>query len=319
MIEEGLKATQGKCIVNSISLKEGEEAFKALAKKVKRYGAAVIVMAFDEEGQATTADRKFEICKRSYDILTSPEINFNKHDIIFDPNILTICTGMPEHNSYALEYIKATERIRKELPGSHVSGGLSNLSFSFRGNEPLRRAMHSVFLYHAIKAGMDLGIVNPGQLDVYEDIPKDLLQLLEDAILDRRDVTDEILSFAQKNQIQSTTTLNNKLAWRSKEIKERITYSLVKGMDEFIEKDMEEARQLYSNPLEIIEGPLMDGMGVVGDLFGSGKMFLPQVIKSARVMKKAVAYLIPFIQANSANPSERTYAGLFLILLFFFN
>lgn len=322
VIEEGLKATQGRCIVNSISLKEGEEAFIELAKKIKRYGASVVVMAFDENGQAVDTDRKFEICKRSYDILTGPLVGMDPFDIIFDPNILTICTGMEEHNEYGLNFLNVIKKIRTQLPGSHVSGGLSNLSFSFRGNESLRRSMHTVFLYHAIKEGMDLGIVNPGQLDVYDEIPKNLLELLENAILNKKDVTEELLEYANKNKSTSSQQSSSIKEWRNKELNERITYSLVKGIDEFIVKDVEECRsEKKIKPLEIIEGPLMNGMSVVGELFGSGKMFLPQVIKSARVMKKAVAHLIPFMEnddeddenSSSDNKKERNYAGTVIL------
>ena len=312
VIEEGLKATQGRCIVNSISLKEGEESFIKLAKTIKRYGAAVLVMAFDEEGQAVETDKKIAICKRSFEILTGPLVGFNPYDIIFDPNILTICTGMEEHNPYSLNFLNSIKKIRTELPGSHISGGLSNLSFSFRGNESLRRAMHTVFLYHAIKEGMDMGIVNPGQLDVYDEIPKDLLELIEHAVLNTKDVTEDLLEYANKNKSSASTKVTKE--WRTKELVERISYSLVKGIDEFIVEDVEEARGIYKQPLEIIEGPLMNGMSIVGELFGSGKMFLPQVIKSARVMKKAVAYLIPFMNDPSKeNNGERTYAGTVLL------
>jgi 5-methyltetrahydrofolate--homocysteine methyltransferase len=312
VIEEGLKATQGRCIVNSISLKEGEDAFVKTARMVRRYGASVVVMAFDEEGQAAETDHKFAICKRSYDLLVGPRVGMSPHDIIFDPNILTICTGMEEHNAYGMNFINTIKRIRTELPGAHISGGLSNLSFSFRGNESLRRAMHTVFLYYAIKEGMDMGIINPGQLDVFDEIPKPLLALLEDAVLNRRDVTEELLEYANANK---STGANQAAAkeWRTKEVEERITYALVKGIDEFIVGDVEEVRGVIPEPLHIIEGPLMKGMGIVGELFGSGKMFLPQVIKSARVMKKAVAYLIPFMRKEGDEEGKRNYAGTVLL------
>lgn len=321
VIVEGLKCTQGRCIVNSISLKEGEEQFLAQAKQVRKLGAAVIVMAFDEEGQAVSAERKVEICSRAYRLLTE-KADFAPFDIIFDPNILTIATGMEEHNSYAMAFINATKEIRRTLPGAHVSGGLSNLSFSFRGNETLRQAMHGVFLYHAIQAGMDMGIVSPGQLTVYDEIPKDLLALLEDAVQARRDVTEQLLEYAQamKEAGQSTSGAGARKAqeWRSLPVEERLVHGLVKGVADFIVEDTEEARLQHSRALHVIEGPLMKGMNVVGDLFGSGKMFLPQVIKSARVMKRAVAHLIPFMDAEKEAAAEaageevateRQYAG----------
>ncbi|BDQ03476.1 methionine synthase [Ignavibacterium sp.] len=307
VIEAGLKCLQGKGIVNSISLKEGEEVFKEHAKKILSYGAAVIVMAFDEKGQADTFERRIEICKRAYDILTK-EVGFPPQDIIFDPNILAIATGMSEHNNYAVDYIEATRWIKQNLPLAKVSGGVSNLSFSFRGNDVVREAMHSAFLYHAIKAGMDMGIVNAGQLVVYEDIPKDLLELVEDVILNRRtDATERLIDFAEKIKKQDKVHIEEKKdEWRNLSVEERLKHALIKGITDYIDDDIAEALEKYSAPLEIIEGPLMAGMNVVGDLFGAGKMFLPQVVKSARVMKKAVAILEPFIakpQISSGNES----------------
>jgi 5-methyltetrahydrofolate--homocysteine methyltransferase len=295
VIEEGLKCLQGKGIVNSISLKEGEEIFKEHAGKILMYGAAVIVMAFDENGQADTFERKIAVCKRAYDILTE-EIGFPPQDIIFDPNILTIATGIEEHNNYAVNYIEAARWIKKNLPFAKVSGGVSNISFSFRGNDVVREAMHSAFLYHAIKAGMDMGIVNAGQLEVYEEIPKDLLQLVEDVLLNRSpDATERLVEFAESVKRKGKEEIK-KDEWRNDPVHERLKHALIKGIAEYIEEDTEAARKIYNKPIEVIEGPLMDGMNVVGDLFGSGKMFLPQVVKSARVMKKAVAYLIPYIE-----------------------
>ena len=300
VIEAGLKNVQGKAIVNSISLKEGEEPFIQQARKVRRYGAAVVVMAFDEKGQADTAARKFEICERSYRILVD-RVGFPPEDIIFDPNIFAVATGIEEHNNYAVDFIEATRRIRTELPGAHVSGGLSNVSFSFRGNNTVRQAMHAVFLYHAIKAGMDMGIVNAGELPVYEDIPAELRERVEDVILNRRpDATDRLLEVADKYK-GGTAKREADLSWRQQPVKARLTHALVHGIDEYIDTDVEEARKEVTRPLEVIEGPLMDGMNVVGDLFGAGKMFLPQVVKSARVMKKAVAYLLPYIEAEKAS------------------
>jgi 5-methyltetrahydrofolate--homocysteine methyltransferase len=308
VIEAGLKCIQGKGIVNSISLKEGEEKFIAQAKLVRRYGAAVIVMAFDERGQADTLERKIEICARSYKILTE-RVGFPPQDIIFDPNILTVGTGIEEHNSYAVNFIEATRWIKQNLPLAKVSGGVSNISFSFRGNNPVREAMHSAFLYHAIKAGMDMGIVNPGMLAVYEEIPPDLLELVEDVLLNRRpDATERIVSFAETVKKTDKAVVKDD-TWRSGAVEERLSHALVKGITDFIDQDVEEARIKYGKPLAVIEGPLMDGMNVVGDLFGSGKMFLPQVVKSARVMKKAVAYLTPFLEAEkkaAQNVSKRT-------------
>ena len=295
VLEAGLKCIQGKGIVNSISLKGGEESFREQARLVRRYGAAVVVMAFDELGQADTADRKVEICTRAYKILTE-EVGFPPEDIIFDPNILTIATGIEEHNNYAVNFIEATRTIKATLPGCHVSGGVSNLSFSFRGNNVVREAMHSAFLYHAIQAGMDMGIVNAGMLAVYEEVPKDLLDLVEDALFNRRpDATDRLLAYADtvKGVVQTEKTAE---AWRLGPVEERLSHALIKGITDYIEADTEEARQKYAKPLEVIEGPLMDGMNIVGDLFGSGKMFLPQVVKSARVMKRAVAVLLPYME-----------------------
>jgi len=298
VIEAGLKCVQGKAIVNSISLKEGEARFKELARTVMRYGAAVVVMAFDEQGQADTYERRIEICQRAYRILVD-EVGFPAEDIIFDPNILTVATGMEEHNNYALDFINAVRWIKENLPHAKVSGGVSNVSFSFRGNEPIREAIHTVFLYHAIKAGLDMGIVNAGQIGIYDEIPKDLLELVEDVLLNRRpDATERLLAFADTVKSKGKTQSGPDLSWRQLPVKERIAHALVKGIADFIEEDTEECRKLFARPLEVIEGPLMDGMSIVGDLFGAGKMFLPQVVKSARVMKKAVAYLQPFIEAE---------------------
>lgn len=303
IIEAGLKVTQGKSIVNSISLKEGEENFVHYAKKVKRYGAAVIVMAFDEVGQADTYDRRIEICKRSYDILVD-KVGFPPEDIIFDPNIFPVATGMEEHRKNALDFFLATKWIRTNLPHAHVSGGVSNVSFSFRGNDKVREAMHSAFLYHAIQHGMDMGIVNPEMLEIYDEIPKDLLEHVEDVLLDRRDdATERLLDFAENVKGDIKAVEKQAQEWRSYTIQERLTHALVKGLDEFIEIDIEEARLQAAKPIEVIEINLMTGMNVVGDLFGSGKMFLPQVVKSARVMKKAVAYLLPFIEEAKRAPS----------------
>jgi 5-methyltetrahydrofolate--homocysteine methyltransferase len=310
IIEAGLKCIQGKGIVNSISLKEGEEKFIEQAKKIKRYGAAVIVMAFDENGQADSYERRIEICQRSYDILTKT-VDFPCEDIIFDPNIFPVATGMEEHNNNALDFFRATKWIRENLPGAHVSGGVSNVSFSFRGNNKVREAMHSAFLFHAIANGMDMGIVNPSMLEVYSDIDPTLLTYVEDVLLNRRpDATERLLELAEtvkgdgkKKEID--------LSWRNAPVKERLSYALVKGLVEFIDEDVEECRHLFNRPIEVIEGPLMDGMNTVGDLFGSGKMFLPQVVKSARVMKKAVAYLLPYIEAEKDGKSS--YAGKILM------
>jgi 5-methyltetrahydrofolate--homocysteine methyltransferase len=297
VIEAGLRCVQGKGIVNSISLKEGEAKFFAQAKLIRRYGAAVIVMAFDERGQADTYERKIEVCARSYKILTE-QVGFPPQDIIFDPNILTVGTGIEEHNSYAVNFIEATRWIKQNLPLAKVSGGVSNISFSFRGNNPVREAMHSAFLYHAIAAGMDMGIVNPGMLAVYEQISADLLELVEDVLLNRRaDATERLVAFAETVKEKGKVAVKDD-SWRDGTVEERLSHALVKGLTDFIDQDVEEARQKFGKPLHVIEGPLMDGMNVVGDLFGSGKMFLPQVVKSARVMKKAVAYLTPFLEAE---------------------
>lgn len=308
IIEEGLKCVQGKAIVNSISLKEGEETFLEHARKIKMYGAAVIVMAFDEKGQADTYERRIEICKRSYDTLVE-KVGFAPEDIVFDPNIFPVATGIPEHDNYCVDFFAATKWIKENLPGAKVSGGVSNMSFSFRGNDVVREAMHSVFLYHAIKDGMDMGIVNAGMLTIYDDIPKDLLEHVEDVVLNRReDAAERLVEFAETLKGQSVEQKeSDKLKWREGTLQERITHALVKGITEFIEEDTEEARLAADKPIEVIEGPLMVGMNVVGDLFGAGKMFLPQVVKSARVMKKAVAYLLPYIEeekARSGNASQ---------------
>jgi 5-methyltetrahydrofolate--homocysteine methyltransferase len=296
VIEAGLKCVQGKSVVNSISLKEGEGPFLDHARKVRRYGAAVVVMAFDEQGQAETAERKFAICQRAYKLLTE-KVGFPPEDIIFDPNIFAVATGIEEHNDYAHAYIEATRRIKTELPYVHVSGGVSNLSFAFRGNERVREAMHSVFLYHAIQAGMDMGIVNAGQLALYDDIDPELRELVEDVILNRRsDATDRLLEAAERFKGEGAQKKEVDLSWREKPVEERLVHALVHGIGTYIEQDTEEARQKVERPLHVIEGPLMAGMNVVGDLFGSGKMFLPQVVKSARVMKQAVAYLMPFME-----------------------
>jgi 5-methyltetrahydrofolate--homocysteine methyltransferase len=296
VIEAGLKCVQGKGIVNSISMKEGEEKFTEQARACLSYGAAVVVMAFDEAGQADTAARKIEICQRAYRILTQ-EVGFTPQDIIFDPNIFAVATGIEEHNNYALDFIEAAKVIRETCPGCHISGGLSNVSFSFRGNEPVRRAMHSVFLYYAIPAGMDMGIVNAGQLDIYDDIEPELRARVEDVILNRRaDATDRLIEIAERFKGQKGRTQEKDLSWREAPVKKRLEYALIHGITEFINQDTEDARLAAERPLHVIEGPLMDGMNVVGDLFGSGKMFLPQVVKSARVMKQAVAWLEPFME-----------------------
>ena len=316
IIEAGLQVVQGKCVVNSISLKEGEAEFIDHAKKIKRYGAAVIVMAFDEVGQADNYERRIEIVKRSYDILVD-QVGFPPEDIIFDLNIFPVATGMEEHRLNALDFIRATKWVKENLPYAHVSGGVSNVSFSFRGNNVVREAMHSVFLYHAIKAGMNIGIVNPTMLEVYDDIPKDLLEHVEDVILDRRDdATERLLDFAEsvKGTAKEKTV---DLSWREEPLQDRITRALVKGIDAYILEDVEEARLASEKPLHVIEGHLMTGMNVVGDLFGDGKMFLPQVVKSARVMKKAVAYLLPYIEEEKLkNPppaSEKEKSNLVLM------
>ena len=295
IIEAGLKCIQGKGVVNSISLKEGEEKFIEQARKVKMYGAATIVMAFDESGQADNYERRIEICKRSYDILVD-KVKFPPQNIIFDPNIFPVATGIPEHNNYAVDFFNATKWIKENLPGARISGGVSNVSFSFRGNNKVREAMHSAFLYHAIQHGMDMGIVNPTMLEIYDQIPKELLDKVEDVLLNRNDNATEVLLEYAESVKGDGKKKERDLTWRETDVKSRITHALVKGITEFIVEDTEECRLLFDQPIEVIEGPLMDGMNVVGDLFGSGKMFLPQVVKSARVMKQAVAYLNPFIE-----------------------
>ena len=311
VIEAGLQCVQGKGVVNSISLKEGEEKFKEQARLVKRYGAAVVVMAFDETGQADTIDRKVEICTRAYKILTE-DVAFPPQDIIFDPNILTVATGIEEHNNYAVNFIEAVRQIKATLPHCKTSGGVSNISFSFRGNNVVREAMHSAFLYHAIKAGLDMAIVNAGQLGVYEEIPKDLLDLVEDVLLNRRpDATERLVDFAETVQQQGKAVVKAD-AWREDTVEARLSHALVKGIVDYIDEDVEEARQQYDKPLKIIEGPLMDGMNVVGELFGAGKMFLPQVVKSARVMKKAVAYLLPFMDQEKEASGSRAQGKVLL-------
>lgn len=300
VIEAGLKCVQGKCIVNSISMKEGVDEFIRHAKLVRRYGAAAVVMAFDEEGQADTVERKVEICERAYKILTE-QVGFDPHDIIFDPNIFAVATGIEEHNEYAINFIEATRQIKVKCPGAKISGGVSNLSFSFRGNNRVREAMHAAFLYHAVQAGMDMGIVNAGMMEIYEEIPKDLLERVEDVLFNRRaDATDRLTEIAASVKGQGGIQLKKDLSWREAPVEKRLQHALVKGLTEFIVEDTEEARLMFDRPLKVIEGPLMDGMNVVGDLFGSGKMFLPQVVKSARVMKKAVAHLTPFIEKEKA-------------------
>ncbi|MCH8078604.1 MAG: methionine synthase [Proteobacteria bacterium] len=306
VIEAGLRCVQGKCVVNSISLKEGEAKFIEHAKLVRRYGAAVVVMAFDEAGQADTTERRFDLCKRTYDILVN-DIGFPPEDIIFDPNILTVATGMEEHNNYAVSFFEATRLIKEHLPYALVSGGLSNVSFSFRGNNAVREAMHSAFLYHGIQAGMDMAIVNAGQLGIYDEIPKDLLEHIEDVLLNKRDdATDRLVELAETVKGGAAKEKKVDLEWRKGDVQARLTHALVKGIAEFIEEDTEEARQQAERPLHVIEGPLMVGMNVVGDLFGAGKMFLPQVVKSARVMKKAVAYLLPYIEADKGDGEIRS-------------
>ena len=310
IIEAGLKCVQGKGVVNSISLKEGENQFITQGKLIKQYGAAVIVMAFDENGQADSYERRIEICQRSYNILVD-EIGFFPQDIIFDPNVFPVATGMKEHENNAVDFFKATRWIRENLPGAHVSGGVSNVSFSFRGNNTVREAMHSAFLYHAINEGMDMGIVNPSILEVYDEIPKDLLNKVEDVLLNRSaNATESLLDFAQN--VKGSAKQEQKTAeWRLNEVEERLEYALIKGITEYIELDVEEIRQKVAKPLEVIEGPLMNGMNTVGDLFGEGKMFLPQVVKSARVMKKAVAYLTPYIEKEKSG--EKTSKGKILM------
>jgi 5-methyltetrahydrofolate--homocysteine methyltransferase len=315
VIEAGLKCVQGKAVVNSISMKEGEEPFLDHARKVRRYGAAVVVMAFDEKGQAESVERKFGICHRAYRLLTE-KVGFPPEDIIFDPNIFAVATGIEEHNDYARAYIEATRRIKAELPYVHISGGVSNLSFAFRGNERMREAMHSVFLYHAINAGMDMGIVNAGQLTLYDDIEPELRDLVEDVILNRRpDATDRLLEAAVRYKGEGAQKREVDLSWREKPVEERLIHALVHGIGNYIEEDTEEARAKAERPLHVIEGPLMAGMNVVGDLFGSGKMFLPQVVKSARVMKQAVSYLMPFMEQEKRELglADRPSAGKILL------
>ncbi len=316
VIESGLRNVQGKAIVNSISLKDGEQEFLRRARLVRRYGAAAVVMAFDEQGQAADEDNKVRICKRAYDLLVN-DVDFPPEDIIFDPNILTVATGMEEHNNYAVDFVNAVARIKQECPGAKTSGGVSNISFSFRGNDPVREAIHSAFLYKAVAAGLDMGIVNAGQLEVYEEIPKDLLRHVEDVLWNRRDdATDRMLEFAETVKGTGGKKKSGEdLAWRSKTIEERMKHALIKGIDKYIVEDTEEARRHYEKCLHIIEGPMMDGMSVVGDLFGAGKMFLPQVVKSARVMKKAVAYLEPFMEEEKrlAGTLDQDARGKFLI------
>lgn len=317
IIEAGLKCVQGKCIVNSISMKEGEEKFIEQAIICQSYGAAVIVMAFDEVGQADTEDRKVEICHRAYKILTE-RVGFKGQDIIFDPNIFAVATGLEEHNNYGVDFINATRRIKELMPLTGVSGGVSNLSFSFRGNEPVREAMHSVFLYYAIKAGMNMGIVNAGQLVVYDEIEPQLRELCEDVILNRNnennEATEKLIAFAETVKAKGKVEVKNEV-WRTNSVEERLKHALVNGITDYIDADTEEARLKYAKPLEVIEGPLMDGMGVVGDLFGAGKMFLPQVVKSARVMKKSVAYLFPFIEEEKKNNPQLGNGNVKRILL----
>uniref|UniRef100_UPI00286C7BCD dihydropteroate synthase n=1 Tax=Phenylobacterium sp. TaxID=1871053 RepID=UPI00286C7BCD len=317
VIEAGLKCVQGKAIVNSISMKEGEAKFIEQAQACLRYGAAVVIMAFDEVGQADTAKRKIEICERAYRILVD-QVGFPPEDIIFDPNIFAVATGIEEHDNYAVDFIEAVRVIKQTLPYARISGGVSNVSFSFRGNEPVRRAIHSVFLYHAIAAGMDMGIVNAGDLPVYDDIPAELREAVEDVILNRpqRDAkltnTERLVELAPKYKGGKSVQKGPDLTWREGDVQARITHALVNGVTDYIEADTEEARSQAERPLHVIDGPLMDGMNVVGDLFGSGKMFLPQVVKSARVMKQAVAYLMPFMEAEKEG-KPREAAGKILM------
>lgn len=311
VIEAGLKCLQGKGIVNSISLKDGEDNFIAKAKLVQRYGAAVVVMAFDENGQADSFQRKIEVCERSYKLLVE-KANFNPFDIIFDPNILTVATGIEEHNNYAVDFINATRWIKQNLPGAKVSGGISNISFSFRGNDTVREAMHSAFLYHAIKAGLDMGIVNAGMIEVYEEIPAQLLEYVEDVLLNRKpEATEQLVTFAETVKAKKTEKVEEQ-EWRSFSVEERLKHALVKGITEFIDDDTAECLQKINDPLAVIEGPLMDGMNYVGDLFGEGKMFLPQVVKSARVMKKSVAYLQPFLEAQKSSSASKSQGKILL-------
>ncbi|HEX6159025.1 MAG TPA: methionine synthase, partial [Thermoanaerobaculia bacterium] len=313
VIEAGLKCLQGKSVVNSISLKEGEEVFRQHARLCKRYGAAVIVMAFDEQGQADTVERKVEICSRAYHILVD-EVGFSPADIIFDVNVLTVATGLEEHNAYGINFIEAVRQLREKYPLTHASGGISNVSFSFRGNNVVREAMHAAFLYHAIRAGLTMGIVNAGQLGIYEEIPKDLLELVEDVLLNRRpDATERLITFAETVKGKGKATEKEEEAWRGASVEERLSHALIKGIVDHIDADVEEARQKYPTGLSIIEGPLMDGMNVVGNLFGAGKMFLPQVVKSARVMKKAVAYLLPFMEEEKRLSGDTSVRGKVLM------
>ncbi|HUP46868.1 MAG TPA: methionine synthase, partial [Thermoanaerobaculia bacterium] len=313
VIEEGLKRVQGKSVVNSISLKEGEDVFREHARLARRYGAAVVVMAFDERGQADTLERKVEICSRAYRILTE-EVGFPPQDIIFDPNVLTVATGIEEHAGYGVAFIEAVRQLRKKYPLTNASGGISNVSFSFRGNKVVREAMHAAFLYHAIEAGLTMGIVNAGQLAIYDEIPKDLLALVEDVLLNRSsEATERLLVYADQVKSEGGTAERAAEAWRSGNVEERLSHALVAGLIEHLESDLEEARKQYASALEIIEGPLMDGMNVVGNLFGSGKMFLPQVVKSARVMKKAVAWLLPYMEAEKAKSGTHQARGKVLL------
>src|SRR3990167_3827455 len=313
VLQAGLKCVQGKAIVNSISLKEGETEFLKQATEILNFGASVVVMAFDEQGQADTKEKKIAICERVYHLLTK-QAGFKPQDIIFDPNIFAVATGIEEHDNYAKDFIEAITEIKKRCPGVLISGGVSNISFSFRGNNPVRESMHSVFLYHAIQAGMDMGIVNAGQLQIYEEIPKQLRDIVEDVILNRsKEATERLLAIADEFKAENKSVVKT-LAWRNQSVAERLSYALINGITDFIEPDVEEARLLSKRPLEVIEGPLMDGMNTVGDLFGAGKMFLPQVVKSARVMKKAVAYLLPFIEQEKAiNKLAATHKGAILM------
>lgn len=312
VIETGLKCVQGKCVVNSISMKEGEEEFIRQAKLVRRYGAAAVVMAFDEKGQADTIDRKVSICKRAYDILVN-RVGFPPQDIIFDPNIFAVATGIEEHNEYAINFIEATRQIKEACPGVMISGGVSNISFSFRGNNVVREAMHAAFLYHAIQAGMDMGIVNAGMIEVYEEIPKELLERVEDVLFNKRaDATERLTDFAEGLRGTGGRSIQKDLTWREGTVEERLAHALVRGITTYVDEDTEEARQKYDRPLHVIEGPLMDGMNIVGDLFGSGKMFLPQVVKSARVMKKSVAILTPYIEEEKAGGGKSTKGKILL-------
>ncbi len=315
VIESGLRCVQGKAIVNSLSLKDGEEEFLRRAKLVRRYGAAVVVMAFDENGQATEVEDKVRICRRAFELLVD-RVGFPASDIIFDPNVLTVATGIKEHDNYAVNFIEAARAVKQRCPGVKISGGISNVSFSFRGNDTVREAMHSAFLYHAIKAGLDMGIVNAGQLAIYEDIPKNLLERVEDVLLNRRaDSTERLVEFAESVKSKTTIVQAEDLRWREETVQDRIKHAIIIGIDKYIESDVEEARRHYARCLQIIEGPMMDGMSVVGDLFGSGKMFLPQVVKSARVMKKAVAYLLPFMEQENPDGTagKKVYRGKILL------